>query len=112
MPKKEFRSPRRIGGDLREKLREVEPHRRGSRMLSRGGNQMISKVADMLMPTPFLVLEVKEEAEEESSHVSHVGRMDIKPLIVQTGKRTEEKLTSLKRRGVMLRMKTQKVEGH
>ena len=47
----------------------------------------------------------------ESSHVSHVERMDIKQLTVQTGKRMEEKLTSLKRRGVMLRMKTRKVEG-
>jgi hypothetical protein len=38
----------------------------------------------------------------ESLHVSHVERMDIKPLTVQTGNQTEEKLTSLKRRGMML----------
>ena len=65
----------------------------------------------MLMQTLFLIPEVGEEAEVESSHVSHVERMDIKQLTVQTGKRMEEKLTSLKRRGVMLRMKTRKVEG-
>jgi hypothetical protein len=112
LPKKEFRSPRRIGGDLREKMREVEPHRRGSRMLSRGGSQMISKVADMLMPTPFLVLEVKEEAEEESSHVSHVGRTDIKPLTAQIGKGIEEILTSLRRRGMTLKMKTLEAGSH
>ena len=60
----------------------------------------------------FLAPEVEEEAEEESSHVLHVGRMDIKPLIFQTGKWTGEKLTSLRRRGVMLRMKTPKVGSH
>jgi hypothetical protein len=64
-----------------------------------------SRVADMLMPTQFLVPEVEEEAEEESSHVLHVEKMDIRPWIVQIGKWTEVKLTSLKRRGVMLRMK-------
>ena len=36
----------------------------------------------MLMQTLFLTLEVKVEEEEELSHVLHVGRMDIKPLIV------------------------------
>jgi hypothetical protein len=66
----------------------------------------------MLTPTLFLVPEVEEEAEEESSHVSHVERTDIKLLIVQTGNRTEEKLTSLRRRGVMLRMKMQIAEDH
>jgi hypothetical protein len=65
----------------------------------------------MLMQTLFLVPEVGEEVEEESSHVSHVERMDTKPLIVQTGNRTKEKFTSLRRRGVMLRMKTLKQEG-
>jgi hypothetical protein len=38
--------------------------------------------------------------------------MDIKQLIVQIGKRTEEKLTSLKHRGEMLKQKAQKVEAH
>jgi hypothetical protein len=66
----------------------------------------------MLTPTLFLVPEVEEEAKEESSHVSHVERTDIKLLIVQTGNQTEEKLTSLRRRGVMLRMKMQTAEDH
>jgi hypothetical protein len=66
----------------------------------------------MLMQMIFLVPEVEEEAEEESSHVLHVGRMDTKPLIIQTGKWTEEKLTSLRRRGVMLRMRTLEVGSH
>jgi hypothetical protein len=46
--KREHRSPRRIGKGLREELKEVEPHSRGSKILSRGGNKMISK-EDMLM---------------------------------------------------------------
>ena len=66
----------------------------------------------MLMRTLFLVPEVGEEAEEESSHVLHVGRMDIKPLTVQTGKWTEVKLTSLKHRSVVLRTKMQTAEDH
>ena len=57
----------------------------------------------MLMPTLFLIPEVGEEAEEESSHVLHVGRMDTKPVISQTRNRTEEKLTSLRNRGEMLK---------
>jgi hypothetical protein len=80
-------------------------------MLSQGGS-IQSRMADMMMPTLFLVPEVEEEAEEESSHVLHVGRMDIKPWIVQTGRWTEEKLTSQRRRGVMLRMKTPEVGSH
>jgi hypothetical protein len=80
-------------------------------MLSRGDN-IQSRVAVMLMQTLFLIPEVEEEAEEESSHVLHVGRMDTKLLIVQTGNRTEEKLTSLRRRGVMLRTKMQTAEDH
>ena len=66
----------------------------------------------MLTPTLFLVPEIVAEEEEESLPILHVGRMDIKPLTVQTGKRTEEKLTSLKHKGVMLRMKTPKQGGH
>ena len=42
---------------------------------------MISK-GDMLMGIHFLVFEVEAEEEEELSHVSHVGKMDIKPLTV------------------------------
>jgi hypothetical protein len=58
----------------------------------------------------FLVPEVEEEAEEELSHVLHVEKTDTKPLTVQTGRWTEEKLTSLRRRGVMLRAKMQTAE--
>jgi hypothetical protein len=103
-PKEEWKKPQ-------GKIERGGTSQRGHNMLSRGDN-IQSRVAVMLMRTLFLVPEVGEEAEEESSHVLHVGRMDIKPLIVQTGKRTEEKLTSLRRRGVMLRMKTPKQEGH
>jgi hypothetical protein len=99
------------GRNLRVILREGEPHSKDNKMLSRGDN-MQSRVADMLTRTLFLVPEVGEEAEEESSHVLHVGRMNIKLLIVHIGKWTEEKLTSLRRRGVMLRMRTPKVEDH
>jgi hypothetical protein len=109
LPKKELRSPRRNGRDLRVRLRGAEPHNRGSNMLSRG-DSIQSRVADMLMQMLFLVLEEEEEAEEEPSHVLHVGKMDTKLLIVQTGNRTEEKLTSLRRRSVMLRTNMQTAE--
>jgi hypothetical protein len=66
----------------------------------------------MLTQTLFLVPEVEDEAEEESSHALHVERMDIKLLIVQTGNPTEEKLTSLRRRGVILRTEMQTAEDH
>jgi hypothetical protein len=78
--KREHRSPRRIGRGLRVKLRKVEPHSRGShklnrdsKILSRGGNDRISKEIT-LMPIHFLVLEVEAEVEEESSHVLRVGK--------------------------------------
>jgi hypothetical protein len=58
-------------------LREVEPHNEDNNMLSRGDN-IQSKVADMLMRILFLVSEVEEEAEVESSHATHVERMDTK----------------------------------
>jgi hypothetical protein len=82
-----------------------------SKMLSRGGSKMISR-EDMLTPTHFLVPEVEAEVEEELSHVSHVVKTDTKPLTVQRGRWTEEKLTSLRRRGVTLRMKTLEVGSH
>jgi hypothetical protein len=109
LPKKEHISPRRNGGNLRIRWKGAKPHNRGSNMLSQGDN-ILSRVADMLTRTLFLVLEVEVEAEEESSHALHVERMDTKPLIVHTRNRTEEKLTSLRRRGVMLRTKMQTVE--
>jgi hypothetical protein len=99
LPRKTSKSLRRIGRDLKEKLREVEPHSRGSKMLSQGGSKMISK-EDMLMQIHFLVPEVEEEAEEELSHVSRVVKTVIKPWTVQRGRWTEEELTSLRRRGV------------
>jgi hypothetical protein len=68
LPRKNIKSPRRIGRGLREKMREVEPHSRGNNMLSRGGNKMINK-EDMLTPILFLIPEVEEEVVEESSHV-------------------------------------------
>ena len=53
----------------------------------------------MLTPTLFLVPEVGEEAKEEVSLVSHVGKMDTIHLSVQRKRRTSKKFTSLKRRG-------------
>ena len=103
MPKKNFRSTRRIGRDLRVKLKEVEPHSRGSKMISK---------EIMLTLTHFLVPEVEEEAAEELSHVSHVERMGTSHSSVQRRRKMEEKLTSLKRRGMMLTMKTPEVGGH
>jgi hypothetical protein len=72
---------------------------------------MISK-EDMLTRIYFLVPEVEAEVEEELSRVLHVVRMAIKPWIVQIGKWTEEKLTSLRCRGVTWRMKTLEVGNH
>jgi hypothetical protein len=72
---------------------------------------MISR-EDMLMPTHFLVPEVDEEDVEELSHVLHVEKTDINSLTVQTGKWMEEKLMSLRRRGVTMRMKALEVESH
>ena len=116
--RKEHRSPKRIGKNLRVELKEVVPHSRGSHklykgneILSRGGSRIIIK-EDMLMQIHFLVPEVEEEAVEESSHVLHVGKMDTRPLNIQRGRWTEEKLTSLRRRGVMLKMKTLEVGSH
>jgi hypothetical protein len=63
LPKKELRNTRRSGINLREKLKEVEPHSE-SHMLNREGN-IQSRAQDMLTQTIFLVLEVEEEAEVE-----------------------------------------------
>ena len=48
----------------------------------------------------------------ESSHASCVERMDTRKLTVQIGRRMEEKLTSPRHRGELLRQKMQKMEGH
>jgi hypothetical protein len=109
--KNECRSPRRIGKGLRVELREVVPRSRGSKMLSQGGSKMVSRV-DMLMRIPFLVPEVEEEAEEELSLVSHVVKMDIKPLTVRREKWTEEELTLLRHRGVTWTAKMRTAESH
>jgi hypothetical protein len=85
LPKRKFRNPRRIGRGLRGKLRGVEPHSRGGKILSRGGSKLISKKI-MLMPIPFLVPEVEEEAEEELSCVLRVENMVTNPLTVQRGR--------------------------
>jgi hypothetical protein len=84
----------------------VVPHRKDHTLNNEGSIMSIREI--MLRQILLLVPEV----EEESSHVLHVGRMDIKSLIVQIGKWTEEKITSLRCRGVMLRMKTPEVESH
>ena len=99
MFKSEHRIPKRIGKSLKEELKEVEPHSRGSRILSRGGSDRISK-GITLMPIHFLVPEVEEEAEEESSHALHVEKTVTKPWIVQRERWTEETLTLLRHRGV------------
>jgi hypothetical protein len=92
-------------------LREVDPHSEDSHVLNKEDNNMISEEI-MLMQILFLVLEVEEEAEVELSHASHVERMGTSHSSVQRKRRIVEKLTSLKRRGVMLRMKIQKQEDH
>jgi hypothetical protein len=60
----------------------------------------------------FLEPEVKVEEEEELSHVSHVGRMGTGHLSVQRKRRTLEKFTSLRHRGLMMRVRIPKVGGH
>jgi hypothetical protein len=102
-------SPRRNGRNLRVRLREVVPHRKDHTLNKEGS--IMSRREIMLTKILFLVLEVEEEAEVELSHVSHVGRMGTGHLSVQRKRRISEKLTSQKRRGGMLREKTQKVKG-
>jgi hypothetical protein len=109
LPRRNIRSPRRNGRNLRVKLKEVETHSKDNNMLNRG-DSIMSREEIMMMQIPFLVPEVEEEAEVESSHASHVERMDTRQLIVHIGRRIVEKLTSLKHRGEMLKQKTQKAE--
>jgi hypothetical protein len=108
LPRINIRSLRRNGRNLRVKLREVGPHRGGHTSNRKGSIQ--SRAEDMLTTTLFLVLEVKEEEEVESSHASHVERMGTSHMSVQRKRRTSGKLTSQRRRGGMLRPKTQKAE--
>jgi hypothetical protein len=99
-----IQKPKEDWKGLRVELREVEPRSRSSKILSQGDSKMISR-EDMLMQIYFLVPEVEEEAEEELSHVLHVVKTDTRPLTVQREKWTEEELTSLRRRSVMLSQK-------
>jgi hypothetical protein len=90
-------------------LKEVEPHSEDSHMLNKEGSIMISEEV-MLMQTHFLIREVEEEAEVALSHVSHVGRMGTGHSSVQRKRRTLEKLTSQRVRGMMPSLKMQKAE--
>ena len=110
MPRTNTRSPRRTGRSLRLELREVEVHSEASTLNSEGCRQ--NKTEDTLTRTHFLVPEVEEEAEEESSHATYVERMGTKQLTIQTEKKMEEKLTSPRHKGELLKKKTQKTEGH
>jgi hypothetical protein len=96
------------GRNLRLRQREVEVHREGD-MLSKENN-ILSREEDMLIILGFLMPKVEEEAEVESSLASHVERMGTRQLTIQIGKRMEEKLTSLRHKGKMLRQSTLKVE--
>jgi hypothetical protein len=87
----------------------VEVHSEAS-TLNNGGSRQ-NRAEDTLIIAHFLVPEVEEEAEVESSHASRVERMDIRKLTIQIGRRMEEKLTLSRHRGEMLRQKTQKMEG-
>jgi hypothetical protein len=101
-PKEEWKKPQgkaERGGTSQQRQQNAEPRR-----------QQDDQQGDYADANAFPRTEVEEEAEEELSHVSHVERMDTKPWIVQTGKWTEEKLTLLRRRGVMLRMKMKTLE--
>jgi hypothetical protein len=103
-PKEEWKKPQgkiERGGTSQQRQQYAEPRRQHT---EQGGGYADANT--------FPRTRGRGRGEVESSHVLHVGRMDIKPLIVQTGKRAEEKLTSLRRRGVMLRMKTLGVGSH
>jgi hypothetical protein len=63
LPKINTRSPRRNGRNLREKLKEVEPHRE-DHMLNNEDNKMNIE-EDMLIIIGFLVPEEEEEEEVE-----------------------------------------------
>jgi hypothetical protein len=88
----------------------VEVHIEASTLNNEGSIQ--NRVEDTLIITRFLIPEVEEEAKVESSHASHVERMDTRQLTIQIGRKMEGKLTSLRHRGEMLKPKTQKMEGH
>jgi hypothetical protein len=64
------------GRSLRPGWKEVEVLNEASTLNSEGNRQNQTK--DTLIIVLFLVLEVEEEAEVESSHVTHVGKMDMR----------------------------------
>jgi hypothetical protein len=64
LPRRDTRSPRRNGRNLRVRLREVEPHSEDIHMLNKEDNIM-RKREIMLMQTLFLIPGVGEEAEVE-----------------------------------------------
>jgi hypothetical protein len=109
LPKIGFKNSRTTGKSLRLEQKEVEVHSEDIMLNNEGSRQ--NRTEDTLIITHFLVPEVEEEVEVESSHASHVERMDTRQLTIQIGKRMEEKLTSLRPRGKMMRWKTQKMEG-
>jgi hypothetical protein len=67
----------------------------------------MSRVAIMLMQTLFLVPEVEGRGRGGVITCFTCGKNGHKSFECPEKKRTEEKLTSLRRRGVMLRMKMQ-----
>jgi hypothetical protein len=103
-------NPRMTGRSLRLGQKEVEVHSEASPLNSEGSIQ--NRAEDTLIITHFLIPEVEEEVEVESSHASHVERMGTSHLTVQIRRRMEKELTSPRHRGEMLKQKTQKMEGH
>jgi hypothetical protein len=61
------------GRNLRLRQREVEVHSEGN-LLSKENN-ILSREEGMMIIIGFLVPEVEEEEEVESSHASHVEKM-------------------------------------
>ena len=109
LPKIGSRNPRTTRKSLRLEWKEVEVHSEARMLNSEGSRQ--NRAEDTLTITHFLVPEVEEEAEVESSHASHVEIMDTRQLTVQIERKIEEKLTSSRHRGELLKQKTQKTEG-
>jgi hypothetical protein len=63
LPRKEPRSPRTNGRNLKERLNEVEPHREGDMRNSK--ENILSREEDILIMIGFLAPEVEEEEEVE-----------------------------------------------
>jgi hypothetical protein len=63
LPRKEPRSPKRNGRNLRVKLKGVEPHREGHMLNNE--DSIMNREEIMLIITCFLIPEVEEEEEEE-----------------------------------------------